>query len=244
MIYPNEKGVAVLGNGFLANVLKKKDLPPGVYAFSAPSSNVLFDEQLLTCTSDTIGEIVEALEYCKAHNTYLVYPSSATVYNKNTSYAKCKTIVETLVEMWGIPALGLRVSAGYGPGEAHKGRYASVIYQWCQSMRKGERPTIYGDGTQTRDFIFEDDLADTIARWANEGKTGIHDIGTGVNTSFNEVVATINSVLGATTDLNRPIEPIYVPKPQKYVQDTPVKAVSTKVSLYDGITRILSDTHR
>lgn len=220
-------------DGFIGSALAKRNLPPGIYSFDAPSSNVLFDEQYDWCAQKTIQDFQRLLARCRQTREYLVYPSSATVYNKNTSYARTKAAIEELALGSGIPSLGLRIAAGYGPGEKYKGRFASVIYQWCQLMKNGERPTIYGDGTQTRDFIFEDDIADTIADLANRGTTGIVDVGTGINTSFNEVVKTINEVLGSN------IEPIYVQKPKNYVPETPVKPVLTKYNLYDGIRTIL-----
>lgn len=121
-----------------------------------------------------------------------------------------------------------------GIGEEHKGEYASIVYQWCKQMKNGERPVIWGDGTQTRDFIYIDDVIDNILELVDKKEEGIFEIGTGVNTSLNEVVATINKVLGTN------IEPIYIPKPDSYIQDTPVKAVNCKVSLEEGIRKIIN----
>src|SRR5574343_1130326 len=154
MIYPNKNGVAVMGKGLIANALNKKELAPGVYFFQSVSSIVMFDKELSYCMRETINDFINVLEYCKKHSTYLVYPSSATIYNKNTSYARCKAIIEELALSYDIPSLGLRIAAGYGPGEAHKGDAQSVVYQWTKQMLKGERPVIFGDGTQTRDFIY------------------------------------------------------------------------------------------
>jgi UDP-glucose 4-epimerase len=106
------------------------------------------------------------------------------------------------------------------------------VYQWCKQIKKGERPVIWGDGTQTRDFIYIDDVIDNIMELADRKAEGIYEIGTGKNTSLNEVVATINKVLG--TD----IKPKYIPKPDSYIQETPVKSVPCKVSLEEGIKRI------
>lgn len=220
-------------NGFIGSELAKRDLPDGIYCFGSPSSNILFEEDVSLCMRETIDGFISMLDRCKRTGEYLVYPSSATVINKNTSYARCKAILEELHLTYGIPALGLRIAAGYGPGEAHKGNYASVVYQWCQQMKKGERPVIFGDGTQTRDFIYIDDIVDNIEILANKHATGIVDIGTGINTSFNEVVAIINKILGTK------IKPVYVPKPNQYVESTPVKAVPTKYNLIYGCQRIL-----
>ncbi len=220
-------------SGFIGQALKQRNLPQGVYFFDSPSSNVLFDENLDYCMEQSLFDLLKVLQYCRDTGAYLVYPSSATVYNKNTSYSRCKAAVEELALAYGIPSLGLRISAGYGPTEAHKGKYASVVYQWCRDMKNGISPVIFGDGNQTRDFIYVDDIADNIARLANEGATGILDIGTGVNTSFNELVATINHVLG--TD----IKPVYVDKPKNYVPETRVQSVPCKYTLEAGVRKII-----
>jgi len=230
------KETIILGkDGFIGNALSKKKLPVGIYYFDSPSSNILFDENLEWCVRKTVGGFLDLLDRIRKTGEYLVYPSSATIYNKNTHYAKTKAVLEELIDIYSLrdQTLGLRIAAGYGPGEKHKGRFSSVIYQWCEQMKLGERPIIYGDGTQTRDFIFEDDIADNIARLATEKLVGIYDIGTGINTSFNEVVHTINHVLGTN------IEPKYIEKPKNYVPETPVKAVQTNYTLEMGIKKII-----
>lgn len=221
------------GCGLIGKALSKKTLPPGVYFFNSVSSITLFKDNMDWCFRETLNEFIDVISYCKRTNTYLVFPSSATVYNKNTAYARCKAAIEEIYQAYDYPALGLRIAASYGPDEGHKGEAASVIYQWAQQMKRGERPVIYGDGTQTRDFIYIDDVADNIERLANEHATGLVDIGTGTNTSFNEVVSMINKIL----DTN--IEPIYIPKPVHYVPETPVTSVPCKVDLYNGLRKIL-----
>lgn len=236
MIYPNQNGVAIMGEkGFIGNALSQIDLPPGVYFFDSPSSGVLFDQDLDYCIEQTIGDFLKVIQYCRDHSEYLVYPSSATVYNRNTNYAHTKSAIEELAACYPmVKSLGLRIAAGYGPGEKHKGPYASVVYQWVKGMKAGERPVIFGDGTQTRDFIFEDDIAQSIATLAHHDADGIIDIGTGVNTSFNELVAIINRELGTE------LEPIYVDKPANYVPETPVKkAPVVNWTLEEGIKKLI-----
>ena len=228
-------------NGFLGSEIAKRlnrfETIPNkrsniIYYFGAPSSVILFNKNLDYCFRETINSFMELASLCKKNDIYLVYPSSATVNNKNNSYARCKACLEEIHQAYGINALGLRISASYGVGEAHKGDYASIIYQWCKQMKNGERPVIWGDGTQTRDFIYIDDVIDNIMELVKEKRTGIVEIGTGINTSFNEIIGIINKVLGTN------IEPIYIDKPDSYIQETPVKSVPCKVSLEEGIRRI------
>ncbi len=77
------------------------------------------------------------------------------------------------------------------------------------------------------------DAVEAIQTLSLRKKTGVMSVGTGVETSFNEVVATINEVLETT------IEPFYLPKPVQYVESITATPVPYQVSLLEGINRIL-----
>lgn len=204
------------------------------FMFGSPSSQMIFSHNIDYCVKETINSFLDAIAFCKNNNIKLIYPSSATVYNKNNAYAHTKAALEEIQGAYDSNVLGLRIFAGYGVGEDHKKEYANVIYQFCQQMKRGEQPVIWGDGTQTRDFIYIEDIVNTIVE--NLDKVGIIDIGTGVNTSLNEIVQLINEELG--TD----IKPVFVDKPPKYVENTicnnPIKE---SISIREGIRRILND---
>lgn len=207
-----------------------------LFLFGSPSSNIIFDQNIDYCFEETINSFLNAIQFCRDNKIKLIYPSSATVYNKNTTYARCKAILEEIHQSYGGDVLGLRIFAGYGYEES-KGDYASIVYQFCKAMIAGKQPVIYGDGTQTRDFIYVDDIVDHIL--LNKDKNGLIDIGTGINTSFNEVVKIINSELPHSN-----IEPIYVPKPAQYVEETVCKNPSPcKVSMRQGIINILENIY-
>jgi len=230
-------------NGFLGKALAERlveyETTPNknsdiIYSFGSPSSVILFNKNLDYCMRETIESFLSLCSLCKENNIYLVYPSSATVNNKNNSYARCKAVLEEIAQGYGIKSLGLRISASYGVQEAHKGDYASIIYQWCKQMKVGESPVIWGDGKQTRDFIYIDDVIDNVIEFVKEERTGVVEVGTGVNTSFNEVVATINKVL------EKDIKPTYIKKPDSYIDKTPVQSVKCTVSLEEGIQKIIN----
>jgi len=202
-----------------------------LFLFGSPSSNIVFDQNIDYCFEETVNSFLNAVQFCRDNHIKLIYPSSATVYNKNTTYARCKAVLEEIHQAYGGDILGLRIFAGYGPGEAHKGDYASIVYKFCKEMKQGKRPVIWGDGTQTRDFIYIDDIIDNILDAKDE--KGILDIGTGKNISFNEIVAAINR------ELNTNIEPVYIEKPTRYVNETPCKnSLPCKVDIREGIRRI------
>ncbi|MFB6191331.1 MAG: NAD-dependent epimerase/dehydratase family protein [Candidatus Nanohaloarchaea archaeon] len=117
-----------------------------------------------------------------------------------------------------IETTGLRYFSVYGPHERSKDRYANIVTQFLWKMQQGERPVIWGDGSQTRDFTFVEDVvkANMLAAGRSDELDGQYfNVGTGRDVSFSKVVEKLNDVLG--TD----IEPEHVENPRdNYVQAT------------------------
>lgn len=94
----------------------------------------------------------------------------------------------------GVTVVGLRYSNVYGPREAHKGPMASMIFQLAQQMRKGN-PRIFKWGEQKRDYVWIDDVVHANLLATEAAASGIYNCGSGMATSFNEVIAALNDVL-------------------------------------------------
>jgi UDP-glucose 4-epimerase len=233
-------------NGFIGNALLRKiggetvdvkNLPDRIHAryflhFASPSSNVLFSDDI-SCVEESIVDFIEVCKYCRKKRIKLIFPSSANIYLNNNPYSQTKTAMENIARAY-LPSnhLALRIFAGYGVGEDHKKDYASVVYQWVKGMIRWESPVIYGDGRQSRDFVYIDDIVDNIVD--NLDTIGFMDIGTGRSVSFNQVVKLINKLLG------RNIKPVYVDKPNNYVEETICQSsIKNPILLEEGIKRII-----
>jgi UDP-glucose 4-epimerase len=216
-----------------------------LFHFGALSSIILFNRDPFFALSDTVCGLVNVFEFAKSFGAKkVVYPSSGSVYGtapvpqsenslpKPTNlYGITKLTCEkiALYNFGSVPSVGLRIFAGFGPGEEHKGDHASVVTIFLNYMLKNERPVIFGDGTQNRDFVYIDDVVDAIVASAErEISNTIVNVGTGRNLKFNDVVQTINQLLGKS------IAPIYVPKPEKYFNYT--LADTSKMREVLGIT--------
>lgn len=200
------------------------------FHFGSPSSQILFNEDD-SCIKDTVEDFIKVVEYCKKKHIKLIFPSSATIYDNNNSYAHTKSALEEIVKAYNIPYLALRIFAGYGQGEEHKKDYASVVYQWVKMMKRGESPTIYGDGEQSRDFVYIDDIVENIV--GNLETIGFLDIGTGRNTTFNRLVEIINK------ELNTKIKPIYIGKPKNYIKETICERPLRKfITIEEGVKKL------
>jgi UDP-glucose 4-epimerase len=89
-------------------------------------------------------------------------------------------------EIQGLEYTVLALANVYGPRQDPHGE-AGVVAIFSGQLLDGERPTIYGDGEQTRDFVYVDDVVDAFARAAEKGGGLLVNIGTGVETSVQEL---------------------------------------------------------
>jgi nucleoside-diphosphate-sugar epimerase len=203
-----------------------------IFHFGSPSSVILFNKDPVGCFHATVCGFLNILEWAKKKNIEkLVYASSGSVYGHSripqsedtppkpvNLYGVAKLNCEILAKKYSneVPSIGLRIFAGYGPGEEHKGDFASVITLFLKNMLKGRSPIIYGDGNQQRDFIYIDDIIEAIINSAknNSVKNMIINVGSGICYSFNEVVALLNELLGTN------ISPKYIPVPNYYLKKT------------------------
>lgn len=95
---------------------------------------------------------------------------------------------------YGMKCAALRFSNVYGPRSWHKG---SVVAHFIKQIFKGEPLTVYGDGGQTRDYVFAEDLSDGIVQALKSGTTGPIQLGTGIGTPLNEIITMLRDISGA-----------------------------------------------
>jgi ADP-L-glycero-D-manno-heptose 6-epimerase len=111
------------------------------------------------------------------------------------------------------PIVGLRYFNVYGPGEDHKGKFASMIHQLAKQMRAGKRPRIFTAGEQKRDFVYVDDVVQANLKAMTVKSGGVYNVGCGQAFTFNQVVAELNRVLGTN------LPPDYFENPYSFTQD-------------------------
>lgn len=90
----------------------------------------------------------------------------------------------------GLEYVALVLANVYGPRQ-NVSQESSVVAKFTSQMLRRERPTIYGDGVQTRDFIFVDDVVDAFVRSIERGSGLALNIGTGVSTSIQKLFDSI-----------------------------------------------------
>ena len=127
------------------------------------------------------------------------YPSPETAPLKPESpYGLAKLTAEQYIEFfhktYGLGSVILRYSNVYGPRQHPKGE-AGVVAIFCDHFFRNEAPTIFGDGGQTRDFVYVGDVARANLLALDKQAQGIYNIGTGIETSVNKVVDLLKSLI-------------------------------------------------
>jgi UDP-glucose 4-epimerase len=183
------------------------------------------------------------LEAAAAHGVRkVVLSSSASVYglaerfptderhhpwNNDTLYGAAKVFNEGLLRsfeaMYGLPSVALRYFNVYGPRMDVHGLYTEVLVRWMERVLQGQPPIVLGDGLQTMDFVFTEDIAraNLLAAEA-EVQDAVFNIASGTETSLLELAEALLRVMG---------------RPDLQVEQGPARGVN-------GVTRRLADTTR
>ncbi len=94
---------------------------------------------------------------------------------------------------FGLQTCAFRFSNVFGPGSFHKG---SVVAAYFKSVLNGDPLLVYGDGEQTRDFIYVDDICDLLVQSFSTDYSGVYQLGSGAPTSVNELIGMIEKIVG------------------------------------------------
>jgi UDP-glucose 4-epimerase len=121
-------------------------------------------------------------------------------YNNRTVYGAAKTFNEGLLrsfhETYGLDYVTLRYFNVYGPRMDVYGAYTEVLIRWMERIDAGQPPLILGDGKQTMDFVYVEDVARANILAAQADVTDeVCNIASGVETSLNDLAATLLRVM-------------------------------------------------
>jgi UDP-glucose 4-epimerase len=128
--------------------------------------------------------------------------SEDAIANPNSPYGVSKIAAEyyvtTLGTLYGIETVALRIFNAYGPGQELPPSYPPVIPQLLRQALTGGSLVIFGDGTQTRDFVFVDDVVDALlaAATASDVNRAVINIGSGQEVTINELAQTAAKATG------------------------------------------------
>ena len=139
-------------------------------------------------------------------------PEDHHPYNNQTWYGASKVMLEGLLRsyhaMYGLPYVALRYFNVYGPRMDTHGKYTEVLVRWIDRIAQGQPPLILGDGHQTMDFVYIDDVAKAnVLALQSDCDDDVINVASGRETSLRELAAALLKVMGATH-----LEPEYGPE--------------------------------
>ena len=137
------------------------------------------------------GAVYGELEYMPADEGHPIRPAS--------HYGISKYTVEQYLDLYSqlstLTYTALRYANVYGPRQNPYGE-AGVVAIFGEQMLHGKHPTIFGDGSDTRDYVFVDDIVDANVKVLDSGEDEVFNLGTGKQTSVQEVCATVAEATG------------------------------------------------
>ncbi|MCL4156594.1 UNVERIFIED_CONTAM: hypothetical protein GTU68_022627 [Idotea baltica] len=120
-------------------------------------------------------------------------------------YGLSKKVSELYLELWhntfGLNYATLRLANVYGPKQNPHGE-AGVVAIFYDKLLQGEEAVIYGDGEQTRDYVYVEDVASAVNAAVKSNANGIFNIGTSIETSVNHLYSLVTDILGSSKKAN------------------------------------------
>jgi len=169
-------------------------------------------------------------------------------YNNRTWYGASKVMLEGLLRsyrtMHGLPYAALRYFNVYGPRMDIHGKYTEVLIRWMERIDAGQAPLILGDGHQTMDFVYIDDVARAnVLALESDADDDVFNVASGKETSLRELATALLKVMGAEH-----LEPEH--GPERAVNPVPRRLASThraeerlgfraQVGLEEGLGRLV-----
>lgn len=193
----------------------------------------------------------------------LLYASSASIYgladtfptnekhhpyNNRTYYGAAKIAGEgmarSFAEMYGLQYIALRYFNVYGPRMDIDGKYTEVLVRWLDRIEAGQTPLIFGDGLQTMDMVYIDDVIDAnILAMESDINDEVFNVASGAETSLLGLLQAVLKVTGS------PLQPEFMP--ERAVNPVPRRLADTrkaadllgfkaKVSVEEGLRRLIA----
>lgn len=210
----------ILDSKLCCELVSKVDGVFHLAARNSVSESLKYPDEYL---KDNVIGTLNLLEACrKIGVNFFVFSSSCAVYgeqkvipisenadlNPKSPYAVGKKISEDLCKLYNdiylVPTVSLRYFNVFGPGQSDESEYSGVIAKFIKKIKKGEELIVYGDGNQTRDFVYVDNVvcANIEASLKINMVLGkVINVGTGFSVSINMLVELLFNIFNLNTNV-------------------------------------------
>jgi UDP-glucose 4-epimerase len=204
------------------------DLTSGIdYIFhlAAMASVPLSVEKPIECNEVNVNATVKLLKSAADNGVEkIVFSSSSAVYGENknmplketetpmptspyaASKACCELYLKSFYESYGLNYTALRYFNVFGPKQDKNSQYAAVIPNFISAILEGKQAEIYGDGEQTRDFVYVGDIVKANISACKSDYNGIVNVASGEKLTINKLYEIVKDTLGSD------LEPKYLPE--------------------------------
>lgn len=204
------------------------DLTKGIdYIFhlAAMASVPLSVDKPVECNEINLNATVKLLNSAVKNDVKkIVFSSSSAVYGQNrnmplkeseppmptspyaASKAGCELYLRSFYDSYGLNYTALRYFNVFGPKQDKNSQYAAVIPNFISALLEGEQPEIYGDGEQTRDFVFVKDIVKANISACESDYNGVVNVASGEKITINRLYEVVKKTLDSD------IEPLYLPE--------------------------------
>jgi UDP-glucose 4-epimerase len=167
-------------------------------------------------------------------------------YRPHSPYGLAKATVNRYLdlydELFGLTSTVLALGNVYGPRQG-AGRSSGVVAEFAAALRDGRQPVVHGDGRQSRDFVYVTDVAEAFSLACGKADGMVLNIGTGVATSINRVLALVAQAM------NVPVKPLWRPELPGEVRESALDVQrsqkilgwQSRISLDEGIRRVVAE---
>ncbi len=198
-----------------------------IFHLAAMASVPLSIDKPVECSDINVNATIKLLKAAVENDVEkIVFSSSSSVYGSNrnmplketeqpmpkspyaASKASCELYLKSFHDSYGLNYTSLRYFNVFGPGQDKNSQYAAVIPNFISALLEGTQPEIYGDGEQTRDFVYVDDVVKANVHAAESDYNGIINVASGEKLSINRLYEIVKKTL------NSSMEPKYLPERQ------------------------------
>lgn len=198
-----------------------------IFHLAAMASVPLSIDEPVECSDINVNATIKLLKSAVDNDVKkIIFSSSSSVYGQNknmplketeqpmpmspyaASKASCELYLKAFYDSYGLNYVSLRYFNVFGPGQDKNSQYAAVIPNFISSILEGKQPEIYGDGEQTRDFIFIKDVVRANVNAAESDFNGIINVASGEKLSINQLYEIVRKTL------NSDMQPKYLPERQ------------------------------
>ncbi len=168
-------------------------------------------------------------------------------YNNRTIYGASKAFNEGLLrsfnEMYGLRYVALRYFNVYGPRMDVHGAYTEVFIRWMERIAAGQPPLIFGDGSQTMDFVHVHDIARAnVLAAKSDVSDEVFNVASGTETSLKELATRLLRIMGSNLDVEHGAERKVNPVPRRLADTSKAARLlgfRSEVTLDDGLRTLV-----